>query len=82
MLNNMVNASDFIRSDGFEFIMDKVAGGSSNKFTFHDDRGHVLFNQDAWSETSTGIPVSNTYAFSLDNAPAAGYNAIGFSSHA
>lgn len=73
MLNNMVNANDFIRSEGFAYIVDKVAGGPSNKFTFHDDRGHILFNRHQWHETSTGIPVSNTYAFSLDSKPSLGY---------
>ena len=72
MLNNMVNASDFIRSEGFKFMMDEVGGGS-NRFTFHDDHGHVILNENDWAETETGIPVSNTYAFSLDKKPAAGY---------
>lgn len=69
MLDNMVNANDFIRSEGFAFIMNKIAGGSSNKFTFHDDRGHILFNRHQWTETTTGIPVSNTYAFEMHKKP-------------
>jgi hypothetical protein len=77
MLNNMVNASEFIRSEGFAFLMEKVGGSDSNKFTFHDDEGHILLNRYKWDETTTGIPVSNTYAFSLDKKPIVGYTGTG-----
>lgn len=76
MLHNMVNASDFIRTEGFAYLMEKI-GGAGNKFTFHDDKGHVLLNRETWSETVTGIPVSNTYAFSLDRKPVMGYTGAG-----
>jgi hypothetical protein len=66
MLDNMEDASSFIRSDAFNYIMEKVAG-RGNRFTFHDNQGHVLLDLDSWDETTTGIPVSNTYAFSLHN---------------
>ena len=68
MLKNMVNASDFIRSKGFEWMMEQT-NGAYNKFTLHDNWGHVVLNQEDWHETETGILVSNTYAFSLDKKP-------------
>lgn len=73
MLNNMVNAKEFIRSQGFAFLMEKIGGSYGNKFTFHDDDGHIILDEADWSETTTGIPVSNTYAFSLDKKPPVGY---------
>jgi hypothetical protein len=71
MLDNMSNPSDFIRSEGFAFMMKEIGG--TNKYTFHDNRGHVILDAGDWSETTTGIPVSNTYAFSLDKKGVMGY---------
>lgn len=71
MLDNMDNPSEFIRSSGFAFMMKEVGG--TNKFTFHDDKGHVILTEGDWDETTTGIPVSNTYAFSLDKKGYTGY---------
>lgn len=66
LLASVKNPSEFIRSDEFEYLFEKVAG-TGNRFTFSDKQGHVLLSKHRWVTTTNDLTVSNTYAFSVYN---------------
>lgn len=65
LLERVDDPNTFIRTAEFNHIMSKL-GGSGNRFTFSDDLGHVIIDKDCWKKTTTGLLVSNEYAFSMD----------------
>lgn len=65
MLNAIKDPHKFIRSKEFEFMMESVASDNSSRFVLFDREGSLFYG--GWHQTTTGIWVSNTYAFSVDN---------------
>lgn len=60
------NPQEFLRSESFTFLMSQVAG-YSNRLAFMDSEGVYLTPEIGdWDKTTTGLCVSNTYAYSVD----------------
>lgn len=66
MLEHIKNPHEFIRTKHFEFMMESVAGDNSSRFVLFDHEGSLFYG--GWYKTTKGVWVSNTYAYTVDNA--------------
>jgi predicted glutamine amidotransferase len=65
LLDSVKNPKEFIRTKEFEYMLVSMVG-VGNRLTFSDNMGHVVISEPSWQETTTGLLVSNSYAFTKD----------------
>jgi hypothetical protein len=65
-LSSVKDPHSFIRSKHFEFIMESIAGDNNSRFVLFDHQGPLFYG--GWYQTTKKVWVSNTYAYTIDNA--------------